>query len=82
MLARFGHLEAIPADSKTWGVNAANPARLAAVLNAERDRAFLFRDLATLRTDIPLFDSVDDLLWKGPIATLGPDAARTPPRRY
>ncbi len=82
VLARFGHLEAIPADSKTWGVNAANPARLAAVLNAERDRAFLFRDLATLRTDIPLFDSVDDLLWKDPIATLGPDAARTPPRRY
>ena len=80
VLARFGHLESIPADSRTWGVNAANPAALARVLAAERDRAFLFRDLATLRTDIPVFDSVDDLLWKRPMATTGPAAARTPPR--
>ncbi len=50
VLARFGHLEAIPADSRAWGVNAANPAALARVLAAERDHAFLFRDLATLRT--------------------------------
>lgn len=81
VLARFGHLESIPADSRTWGVNAANPVALARVLAAERDRAFLFRDLATLRTDIPLFDSVDDLLWKGPLATTGPAAARTPLRQ-
>jgi len=81
VLARFGHLEAIPADSCAWGVNAANPAALARVLAAERDHAFLFRDLATLRTDIPLFDSVDDLLWKGPLATTGPVAARTPLRQ-
>jgi len=81
VLARFGHLESIPEDSRTWGVNAANPAALARVLAAERDRAFLFRDLATLRTDIPLFDSVDELLWKGPTATTGPVAARTPPRQ-
>ena len=33
----------------------------------ERDRAFLFRDLATLRTDIDLFESVDALRWDGPI---------------
>ena len=81
VLAKFGHLEAIPADSRTWGVNAGNPARLACVLAAERDRAFLFRDLATLRTDIPLFESVDELLWKGAGATPGPTAARTPPRQ-
>ena len=66
VLARFGHLESIPADSRLWGVNAANPAALARVLAAERERAFLFRDLATLRTDIPLFDSVDALQWKTP----------------
>ncbi len=81
VLAKFGRLEAIPADSRTWGVNAANPAALARVLAAERDRAFLFRDLATLRTDIPLFDSVDELLWKNPVATTGPVAPRTPPRQ-
>ena len=32
----------------------------------DRDQALLFRDLATLRTDIPLFDNVDELRWKGP----------------
>ena len=66
VLARYGHLEAIPADWRTWGVNAASPAALAATLSRERDRAFLFRDLATLRSDIPLFESVDVLQWKGP----------------
>jgi 5'-3' exonuclease len=66
VLARYGHLESIPADWRTWGVNAANPATLALTLARERDRAFLFRDLATLRTDIPLFDSVDRLKWTGP----------------
>ena len=66
VLARFGHLEAIPEDSRDWHVNAAHASSLAATLVRERERAFLFRDLATLRTDIPLFDSVDDLKWTGP----------------
>jgi 5'-3' exonuclease len=61
VLAKYGHLEAIPADWRTWGVNAANPGALAHTLTAERERAFLFRDLATLRTSVRLFDSVDDL---------------------
>ena len=66
VLARFGHLEAIPEDWRTWGVNAASPAALAATLARDRDRAFLFRDLATLRTDLALFESVDALRWTGP----------------
>ena len=61
VLGKYGHLEAIPTDWRTWGVNAANPGALALRLAAERDRAFLFRDLATLRTASPLFESVDDL---------------------
>jgi hypothetical protein len=32
----------------------------------EREQAFLFRDLATLRSEIPLFASVDELEWRGP----------------
>src|SRR5437588_9495436 len=44
VLARFGHLESIPADWTTWGVNATRPAALAATLARERDRALLFRD--------------------------------------
>jgi 5'-3' exonuclease len=66
VLAKFSHLEAIPADWRTWGVNAASPAALADTLARERERAFLFRDLATLRTDIALFENVDELQWKGP----------------
>ena len=69
VLARYLHLEAIPSDWRTWGVNVASPAALAATLAREHDRALLFRDLATLRTDIPLFDSVDELQWKGPTPT-------------
>jgi 5'-3' exonuclease len=66
VLARFGHLEAIPDDWRTWHANATSPAALAETLIRERDRAMLFRTLATLRTDIPLFERVDDLVWHGP----------------
>lgn len=67
VLAKYGHLEQIPGDWRTWGVNAARPAALASTLATERDHAFLFRDLATLRTDIPLFATIDELRWQGPI---------------
>jgi 5'-3' exonuclease len=66
VLAKYQHLEAIPVDASTWGVNAANARTLARTLQAERERALLFRDLATLRTDLPLFDSVERLRWAGP----------------
>src|SRR3989475_2698009 len=65
VLARFGHFESIPRDWREWkGVNAARPGALAYTLEHERERAFLFRDLATLRCDIELFDSVEDLRWQ------------------
>jgi 5'-3' exonuclease len=64
VLARFRKLEAIPPDWRDWRVNAKNAASLALTLERERDRAWLFRDLATLRTEITLFDSVEDLRWK------------------
>src|SRR5687767_5261800 len=76
VLARYGHLESIPEDWRTWGVNAASPGSLALTLARERDHAFLFRDLATLRTQIPLFDSVDELYWTGPTPAFAPLAAR------
>jgi 5'-3' exonuclease len=66
VLARFGRLESIPADWRDWHVNAVNPTALAATLERERGTAMLYRTLATLRTDIPLFESVDELQWKGP----------------
>ena len=82
VLAKFRHLEAIPADSKEWFVNAANASALAARLVREREQALLFRTLATLRTDIPLFENVDQLRWAGPTPEFDGiaaqlDAART-----
>jgi 5'-3' exonuclease len=66
VLAKFGHLESIPADSREWHVDASNASSLAATLSREREQALLFRTLATLRTDIKLFDDVEELRWNGP----------------
>jgi 5'-3' exonuclease len=76
VLARFNHLKAIPLDPREWRVNVTSPAALAKTFAQDRDKAFLFRDLATLRTEIPLFGSVDDLLWSGPTPAFPALAAR------
>jgi 5'-3' exonuclease len=76
VLAKFSHLESIPADSRDWHVNAANAASLARTLHEERERALLFRTLATLRTDIELFDEVEALRWSGPTPSFPDLAAR------
>src|SRR4051812_19560357 len=76
VLARFGHLESIPEDSREWHVNAANAAALARTFTEQRDRALLFRTLATLRIDIPLFNHVDELRWTGPTEDFPALAAR------
>jgi 5'-3' exonuclease len=76
VLARFERLEAIPVDPRDWHVNAAGAATLAATLERNRELAFLFRDLATLRTDIPLFETVEELRWHGPTPAFAPMAAR------
>ena len=86
VLAKFVHLESIPLDGRKWGVNVANASALADTLSREWDHALLFRTLATLRTDIALFDDVDQLRWNGPtpaFAAIGArlDAARTATRR-
>ncbi len=66
VLAKFGHLESIPKDCREWKVNANNAGALAETLCREWENALLFRKLATLRTDIPLFDDVEELRWNGP----------------
>jgi len=76
VLAKYGHLEGIPNDWRTWSVNAAQAGRLADTLARQREHAFLFRTLATLRTDIPLFESVDDLHWEGPTPAFAAVATR------
>ena len=76
VLAKFVHLESIPLDSREWRVNVANATALAGTLSRERDRALLFRTLATLRTDIPLFDDIDQMRWNGPTPAFAALAAR------
>ncbi len=76
VLAKFLHLESIPKDSGEWRVNATNASALAATLRRDWDQALLFRTLATLRTDIPLFKDVEQLRWNGPREEFTSMAAR------
>lgn len=76
VLAKFGHLESIPADWREWQVNVSNAGALSDTLTRERDQALLFRTLATLRTDFPLFENADQLRWNGPTSRFDEIAAR------
>jgi 5'-3' exonuclease len=76
VLAKFLHIESIPPDYREWRVRAANSIALAETLVRERERALLFRTLATLRTDISLFDNVDQLRWNGPTPAFSELGAR------
>ena len=76
VLAKYGRLEAIPADAREWRVNVARGGELARTLARERHRAHLFRTLATLRTDVPLLEGVDQLEWKGATPAFPSLAAR------
>ena len=76
VLAKFGTIEAIPADWREWRVNANAAATLSRTLEEQRERAMLFKTLATLRTDVPVFESVKDLRWKGPTPKFAEMAAR------
>jgi 5'-3' exonuclease len=66
LLARYKHLEAIPALGEDWGIGVRNPGRLAAVLRDNLELAFLFRRIATVEADADVLASVDDVEWRGP----------------
>jgi len=76
VLARFLHLESIPADPSEWHLNVASAATLSRTLARDRDLVMLFRNLARLRTDLPLFDSVEELKWSGPTPAFAEIAER------
>ena len=65
VLGRYGHIEAIPPRASDWDVRVADALALAATLRERMSEALLYRELATLRTDVPLAESLDDLRWKG-----------------
>jgi 5'-3' exonuclease len=67
VLAKFGHLESIPTDWRDWHADVTQASTLSATLQREREAALLFRQLATLRTDIALFEDVEELRWKGSV---------------
>ena len=65
-LSQYVHLEGIPKDFRDWHPSIRSAQRLSASLFSSWTDALLFRTLATLRLDVPVFDTVDDLCWKGP----------------
>jgi 5'-3' exonuclease len=65
VLAKYAHLEAIPADPHTWGLSPSRAARLAESLAQHRAEALLFRTLATLREDVPVQETLAGLEWQG-----------------
>jgi 5'-3' exonuclease len=76
VLARYRHLEHIPKLAMEWEVPVRGAMRLATTLAEQRDRALLFRELATLRADAPIGVDVDALRWTGPRAEFAAWSAR------
>jgi hypothetical protein len=68
MFSRYGHLEGVPRDSRAWPPSIRGAQRLCAALFDRWDEAVLYRTLATLRYEVPVFESVDELRWTGPAA--------------
>ncbi len=68
VLARYGHIEDIPARAIDWDVSVRSAGNLAATLSQQRDLAMFFRRLATLELSAPVSEGVDELEWSGPTA--------------
>lgn len=65
LLSKFGNIEDIPDDIEKWGITAGRARRLAENLENHREEAMLYRQLTTLRFDVPLDESARDLEWRG-----------------
>ena len=66
VLSQYPHLENIPKDWKNWASTIKRAQKLSESLFSAWDEALLFRKLATLRIDAPVFESIDELVWRGP----------------
>ena len=66
VLSRYPHLENIPKDWRAWDPAIGRARALSESLLAAWDEALLFRTLATLRLDAPVFNMVEELRWEGP----------------
>lgn len=65
LLSKFQHIEGIPEDTEQWEMTAGRARRLAENLAAHREEVSLYRELTTLRTDVPLEEKLVDLEWRG-----------------
>lgn len=65
VLAHYKHIEQIPADPDQWEVSVRGAKRLADNLTADLENAIFYRQLATLRHDVPLKEDLEDLEWRG-----------------
>ncbi len=65
LLARYGHIDAIPNDERQWQVSVRGAPGLGASLREHREELALYLRLATLRTDVPLLEEIEDLRWLG-----------------
>jgi 5'-3' exonuclease len=65
VLARYPRLELIPESPADWEVTVRGSDKLAAVLRENQEAVYLFRELTTLRFDVPIEESLADLEWKG-----------------
>jgi len=65
LLARYTHLDRIPGNAGDWDIEVRGAERLAKNLRDHLEEAALYRQLATLRLDVPLTESLEDLEWRG-----------------
>jgi len=65
VLARYPRLELIPGSAADWEVTVRGADKLAATLRENKDLAFMYRELTTLRLDVPIEESLSDLEWRG-----------------
>jgi 5'-3' exonuclease len=82
VLARWGHLEAIPADGAAWDANVRGAAKLAATLQSQFADAVLFRRIATVDRDAPTVATVAELRWAGPRPGFAEQCARIDAPHY
>ena len=65
VLARYNHIEDIPGDAAEWDVAVRGATGAAASLTEHKENALFYRQMATLRTDVPIQESLSQLEWRG-----------------
>ena len=70
VLAKYKHIEEIPSDPNKLGLGLGRATTLLENLKNNYKDALLFRELSTLREDVPLKESLKDLEWKGALPRL------------